>query len=291
MAARNEAVEMPRRNEQRRNQLLTTALSAWDLNRSMKGRFRDARVRHMVLKTHERLRLLEEAELGVPRHQRSFFNLGAPDEPGVLLIHDVQSSPADLQFLGQELGRAGLTVHAMLLAGYGHGLTARPEARWRATLQQVRLGHRLLADTCREVHVVGVGFGAALAVHLAARQKVAGLVLLAPALIPRVGLGMRLLWKTRLLRWKLVRRRLGLHVDVAEGMQMAQDLLGKLPMPIYGAHCDDDDQASPQSLRLLQKRARHPQCRFQAYAEGGHDILAAHGREGLVGEVLRFIRS
>lgn len=287
---KSQASDPSQPNEQRRAMLLATMLTAWDLRRSVSDRFREARVRLMVLKTQDRLRWLEEAELGVAREHRSFMRAGLESAPGVLLIHDAQQSPADLQPLSQALSNGGLTVHGLLLAGYGHGVTERPEARWRASLQQVRLGCQLLAETCREVYVVGVGFGAALALHLAARQRVAGLVLVAPALVPQVSLWVRVLWKLRLLRLAFVRRRLGLLADATECMQQAQMLIGKLKVPIYGAQCDDDDRASPQSLRLLQKRAHHPRCRFQAFPAGGHEVLTAHGSSGLTQEILRFIR-
>jgi len=278
------------RNEQRRERLLVTALTAWDLQRRRRDRSQDERSRLMVLKTHERLRLLAEAELGVPKHQRSFLRVGAEDAPGVLMIHGADQSPANLVPLARTLHEAGLTVHGVLLADYGHGVTDRPEARWRASLQQVRLGYRLLAGTCRRVFVVGVGFGAALALHLAEREPVAGLVLVAPALVPRVSLGVRILRGLRLLRLRPVRRHLGLLVDASEGMHHAQEVAGKIKVPIFGVQCDDDELVSPQSLRLLQKRAHHARSRFQAFPTGGHDALAAHGSDGLERDILAFIR-
>ena len=278
------------RNEQRRQQLQNMALTAWDLQRTRRGKTHDARTRLMLMRTHDRLHLLGEAELGVPKHQRSFLRAGQPDAPGVLLIHDVQQGPAHLVPLAQTLNAAGLTVHGLLLAEYGHGITARPEARWRAALQRLRGGYQLLADTCPEVHVVGVGFGAALALHLAEREKVRSLVLLAPDLVPKVSLWVRLLWALRLMRLTPVRRRLGTLVDATESMHAAQELAGKLKLPIFGVMCDDDDRASPQSLRLLQKRVHDPRCRFQAFATGGHDVLAAHGSAGLERDILAFIQ-
>lgn len=287
---RNDTTAEPQRNVQRRQQLLTTALTAWDLQRSRQGRAGDARTRLMLLRTHERLRLLEEAELGVPKHQRSFLKSGEADQPAVLLIHDVHRGPAQLVPLAQTLNRAGLTVYGLLLSDYGHGKEERPEARWRAALQQLRLGHRLLADTCGPIHVVGVGFGAALALHLAVREQVAGLVLIAPDLMPRVSVWVRLLWSLRLLRVGAVRRRLGRLVDATEAMQQAQELIGKLKLPIFGVQSDDDENASPRSLRLLQKRARHAGSRFQAFPSGGHELLQSPSAEELERDILRFIK-
>jgi len=266
------------------------SLSAWDLDRSSSQEGRDARAKVMVLRTHERLRLLSEAELGVPKHKRTFLKVGKDGQPGVLLIHGTDQTPANLVPLARSMHAAGLTVHGLLQADDGHGVTGRPEARWRASLQMVRHGHRLLADCCPAVYVVGVGYGAALAVHLANREKVAGLVLLAPAIMPRVSLGLRMLQALGLLKVPFIRRRVGLTVDVLEGMQEAHNLTSKIDVPIFGAMCDDDDEVSPEALRVLQKRARNRHCRFQAFPEGGHDVLAAHGSASLDEDIIRFVR-
>ena len=277
------------RNEQRRERLQATSLTAWDLHRTREGAARDARTRLMTMKTHERLRLLAEAELGVPKHQRSFLKHGREGEPGVLMIHDTMQTPADYVPLGRTLNDAGLTVHGLLLADLGHGVTDRPEARWRATVQRARVGYQLLSETCADVVVVGAGFGAVLALHLADREKVAGLVLLAPALAPRVSLGIKLLQRFNLLHLPPVRRRLGPMVDAMDGMHQAQNLAGKLRVPMFGVHCDDDEVASPESLRILQKKAGD-RGRFRVFPEGGHEVLAAHGADGLEKDILEFIR-
>ncbi|MEZ4386689.1 MAG: hypothetical protein R3D98_03780 [Candidatus Krumholzibacteriia bacterium] len=284
----NAPVEDPR-NEQRRERLQAMSLTAWDLSRDGGTERRDPRARVMMLRTHERLRMMSEAELGVPKHKRSFLKVGEEGRPGVLLIHDTEQTPAHLVPVARALHAAGLTVHGLLLADEGHGVTSRPEARWRATLQQVRHGYRLLANSCSQVYVLGVGFGAALAVHLAHREKVSGLVLLSPALAPRVDLGLRLLKTFGLLKLPQVRRRLGLRVDVLEGMQEARDLVGRLDLPIFGAMCDDDDVVSPEALRLLQRKAHHRSCRFRAFPTGGHDVLDAHGTASLDADIIAFI--
>lgn len=281
----------PPRNDQRRARVQAMSLTAWDLSRNQVHEHADPRARIMTLRTHERLRMLAEAELGVAKHNRTFLKVGQDGQPGVLLIHGTDQTPAHLVPLARVLHEAGLTVHGLLLADYGHGVTSRPEARWRATLQQVRHGHRLLCESCGEVHVVGVGFGAALALHLASREKVASMVLLAPAIVPRIDLRVRLLRTLGLLKLPLVRRQMGMKVDVLEGMQAAQDLVPRIDVPMFGAMCDDDDEVSPEALRVLQKRARHAGCRFRAFPTGGHDVLAAHGTASLDREIIEFIQN
>lgn len=266
------------------------SLTAWDLARNRDVRRGDPRERVMTLRTHERMRALAEAELGVPKHKRSFLKIGDAGQPAVLLIHDTDHSPAHLVPVARALHGAGLTVHGLLLGDDGHGVTSRPEARWRATLQQVRHGYQLLAGTGSPVHVLGVGFGAALAVHLASREKVAGLILIAPALAPRMDLTLKILQFLGLLRQSLVRRRLGLRVDVLEGMQEARNLVSRLDVPIFGAMSDDDEEVSPEALRFLQRRSRHARSRFRAYPDGGHDVLDAHGASSLDADIISFVK-
>jgi len=279
------------RNDQRRSRMQAIVLTAWDLARTAGNQARDSRARVMSLRTHERLRLLAEAELGVPKHKRSFLKVGEENQPGVLLIHDADQTPAHLVPAARALHKAGLTVHGQLLTEEGHDVTNRLEPRWRATLHQLRHGYQLLADSCNEVYVVGTGFGASLAMLLAEREKVAGLVLLAPAVAPRVGLRLKLMRSLGLLRLPAVRRRMGKREDVLEGMQHARDLAGKLELPVFAAMCDDDDVVSPEALRMLQRKCRHQHSRFRAFGEGGHDVLSAHGSSSLDADIIDFIKN
>lgn len=278
------------RNDQRRARMQAIALTAWDLARSGDARTRDPRARVMSLRTRERLRLLAEAELGVPKHKRTFLKVGEENQPGVLLIHDHDQTPAHLVPLARALHAAGLTVHSQLLAEEGHDVGSRPDARWRATLQQLRHGYQLLSMACNEIYVLGSGFGGALGLLLAEREEVAGLVLLAPSVTPRSSFRLKLLRALGLLKLPAVRRRMGQREDMLEGMQQARDLVGKLKSPVFAAMCDDDTEVSPEALRYLQRKTSHPRSRFRAFEVGGHDVLAAHGSATLDQEIIAFIR-
>ena len=71
----------------------------------------------------------------------------------------------------------------------------------------------------------------------------------------------------------------------------ARSKIGKIGVPIYAAQCEDDDRASPASLRFLQNKARNKASRFQVFAEGGHSILAVHGKDVLYNQILQFCGS
>ncbi len=77
---------------------------------------------------------------------------------------------------------------------------------------------------------------------------------------------------------------------ISNALDKARGGVSKLKLPIYAAHCEDDDHASPASLRFLQRKSRHTGSRFQIFPTGGHGILAAHGEDHLYGEIVKFCR-
>ena len=100
---------------------------------------------------------------------------------GALLIHGFTGSPQGMRALGEHLSEAGVSVVAPRLPGHGttwQDLAGRTHEEWVTAVEDA---HDRLAETCDEIFVVGLSFGAALAVDFAARHptQVRGLVLLA----------------------------------------------------------------------------------------------------------------
>ena len=100
---------------------------------------------------------------------------------GAVLVHGFTGSPQGLRALGEHLSEAGVAVVAPRLPGHGttwQDLAARTHEEWVTAVEDA---YDELAESCEEIFVVGLSFGAALAVDFAARHrdKVAGLVLLA----------------------------------------------------------------------------------------------------------------
>lgn len=272
-----------------REQTLALALSAWDLERTRTDRNESPRSRVIVLRTHGRLLDALEARQQVPLANRAFLKIQDEAKSACLVIHGTQDSPAAVRPLAEHLHASGLTVYVPRLPG--HGLDERAEVLWRACLQDLRLRYRTLRKIYRKVFVVGSGFGAALAIHLAAREQVAALALLAPAVIPRVSPVERLLFRIGIHRIGWLRPRMGWNPEVLAAMKGARTRIPRLRAPIYAAQCDDDERISPVSLRVLQKHARHRASRFKVFPTGGHDILAVHGPEVLHTEVQKFFRN
>jgi carboxylesterase len=118
-------------------------------------------------------------ELEVMRGAEAFA-LG--DGPvGALLIHGFTGSPQGLRGLGAYLATRGIAVAAPRLPGHGtswQDLNLRTAEEW---IMAVEDGLATMFSACEKVFIVGLSFGAALALDLAARypERVAGVITIA----------------------------------------------------------------------------------------------------------------
>lgn len=111
------------------------------------------------------------------------FLLEGAATDGVLLVHGLTATAAEVRPLAEDLHAAGYTVCGPLLPGHG----VRPEVLgrygWRDWLRTVETAYMDLAARCRRVAVGGESTGAALTLHLATRHpEIAAVMAYAPAL-------------------------------------------------------------------------------------------------------------
>ncbi len=267
------------------------SLSAWDLERS-RQRWPDSdRARLVALRARKGLQAAMERELGIAKSDRAMLKMRENASASCLLIHGRSHSPAELKALAEYLYQNNLNVYATLLPGPDTGGDRISIGMWRSHLAQLRRDFQALRRATDRVHVVGHDLGAALAVLLARKEAVSSLALLAPSLVFRVPLLERIrLW----FRWNVIpwpRSGVDRDLENLECMDKARANLSRVKAPIYAAQCEDDELASPVSLRILQKKSRHSACRFQVFPTGGNAILQAHGESTLHREILRFFRA
>lgn len=107
-------------------------------------------------------------------------------EHAVLLLHGLQSSPAELQPIAKRLHQAGYTVHVPHIPGYGfmHGDTPRSVTHWQDWHAKALAEFRALKNQHSTVAVGGLCIGATLSLSIAAElgDEVSALTLLATTL-------------------------------------------------------------------------------------------------------------
>ena len=100
---------------------------------------------------------------------------------GVLLIHGLLASPAELKDYGEYLQQQGYTVLAIRLKGHGsspYSLRDKKLEDWHGSVQR---GFAILKAYCNKIIVTGFSTGGALALKLAAEQhpEIIGLIVIA----------------------------------------------------------------------------------------------------------------
>jgi len=99
----------------------------------------------------------------------------------VLLIHGWTSTPREMRYLAERLSN-NFFCRGVRLKGHGTSIEELADSDWNIHLQQLLEEREALGKIYSEVYIIGLSYGALLAMHLAARKKTAGLVLLAPFL-------------------------------------------------------------------------------------------------------------
>jgi esterase/lipase len=102
------------------------------------------------------------------------FFLDPPDSKdngiGVLLIHGLLASPAELRGYGEHLVKQGYTVMGVRLKGHGSSPYALQNQTWEDWYQSVLRGYKILKAHCKQIFVTGFSTGGALALKLASEH-------------------------------------------------------------------------------------------------------------------------
>ncbi len=102
---------------------------------------------------------------------------------GVLLLHGLTATTAEVRLLAKNLYAAGYTVSAPLLPGHGTKPEDLNETTWHDWAWEAETSYQHLATICDRVVVGGESTGGALALHLAAQHpEIAGVLCYAPAI-------------------------------------------------------------------------------------------------------------
>jgi esterase/lipase len=124
----------------------------------------------------ERYRAVNETETATESGAPFLLGCEQRRAKGVLLVHGLLASPAELAQFGQHLKEQGYAVMGVRIAGHGTSPWDLKNRDWGEWLASVRGGYRILSAFADTIVVVGFSAGAALSLILAAERpaKLAG---------------------------------------------------------------------------------------------------------------------
>ncbi len=194
-----------------------------------------------------------------------------------------------MRFLGEHLHACGYTVEGVSLPGHRRRPSDLEGVDWRACYRAVHASWRALAAAHERVHVVGFSLGAALAIHLAAREPVTSLVLLAPALYvhmrPRALINVATAIEPGMplaayVRW---------HVGLARFFRLVREDVRHVCCPVLAIHARDDDTVRVESSLAVYERVATTERRLLVLERGGHLLPSGSARERTCSEVAQHL--
>jgi len=262
----------------------------WELESHIKEGQGDPRSRLALLRAYAQQTAITEEALGIANEDRAYLKVNERSRAGVLLLHGSTGGPSQLRSLAEALHRAGFSVLGARMPAHPASDEQLSSHSWRAWLVEAELRYRMLAVWCRQLHVVGFSFGAAIALQMNVRPRPRSLVLLAPAIHIHLGWRARLALAVGLHRSRWVRRRLGWKVEVLDGIEEGRKSDWWQKTPLYAAICRDDPRVNRSSLGFLRKRSSGKGTVLREFESGGHVFMDQAPKDQLHEEVLNFLR-
>jgi len=228
---------------------------------------------------------------------------------GCLLIHGFPGTPAEMRPLGEYLAGRGYSVMAPLLPGFGTVPEDLRGVRWYDWPAAAEAAYVRLSRRCRAVVICGLSMGGAIALYLAPRLPVAGIVAMAPALRMRD----RRFELTHLLRWGIPwvepgnapddladprNRALTWHyrrypsVALGELLNMvraARRALPRVQVPVLIFQSPRDGLLDPEGARWAYGRIPATDKELVWLQRSGHNIAVDVEREEIFGRIADFV--
>jgi carboxylesterase len=224
---------------------------------------------------------------------------------GVLLLHGLTATPAEVRLLAQALHQAGHTVMAPLLPGHGTRPEDLNEVRWRDWAWEAEQAYHFLATHCDRVFVGGESTGGVLALHLATKHaEIAGLLCFAPAIqmalptselvrlyvaaplmeaIPKKNVGTNPYWQG----YKVNPLWAGVEL-VRLGREVRRNL-AQVRQPVLVVQGRHDETIDPASGQIILEGVSSEMKELYWMAESGHVILLEEERDKIARLTLDFI--
>ncbi len=250
------------------------AHTIWELERGVRRGYGGEATRLALLQAHvEQMRLLE-ARLDIPEAGRSFLLLQDKSAPSVLMLPGEGQNCAGLHALGSRLHRAGFGVLASSLAYRSLERPGLSPFYWQTCLDEAENRYDMLNHYATRIAVVGVGLGAAIALHLATRKRLNAVVTLFPVLDARLGATDRLRTMMRNVaprlfksppQWTMQRRL------ATEGVHKATSQFGAPILVLTEEHNQQGDAG--RSLRFIKQLTERGGAQLQVVPAGVTEAL------------------
>jgi carboxylesterase len=260
--------------------------SIWEINQATKQSPESPRQRRELLRAQFLQRFEYDKAFHVPRDDRSFLFLHETETPVVLMLHGSTGTPAEMRELGNHLYANGISAYCPRLRRD----TSRDEqTSWEGWVSQAQVAIEIVATASPAAFVCGLSLGGTVALILAERSPVKGLILLAPALYPRMSVKARFLQITRIVTPTVFYHFAGWNGEVLKAMDYARKTTREIALPVLALQAVDDRHLSARGLKFLRRHARHADAEIQLLEQGSHVLTRGATKEEVFERVTKFV--
>lgn len=234
----------------------------------------------------------------------SFFFKGSK-KTAVLLIHGFTGTPSEMRPLGSYLHEKGYTVSAPLLAGHGKTPEALETTRKEDWIKSASDAYFELSRKYDRVFVGGLSMGGLIALHLAARLPVSGVVAMcAPIYTVDTRLRfVRFLYRIRPYQktsgsrephiseyvYSMGRMPLKSAAELWDLIKIMRREIKDVHAPALIMQSEQDKTVQPRSATYIAEKIRSKQKILKWYPNSGHILPVDHDREQVWADFVEFI--
>jgi carboxylesterase len=254
----------------------------WEISEAIGKNPEQARYRRELLRAQFLQHFEHDKAFHVPRDDRTFLFLHEGNGPVVLLLHGASGTPAEFRELGNHLYAHGISVYCPRLTRQ----TGRErEALWESWVTQAQIALEAVTTCTEMAYVCGLSLGGTVSLILHDRAPVKGLILLAPALLPRLSLKARFLQMARVVTPTVFYHFAGWNGEVLKAMEYARKNTRDIQVPVLALQAADDHHLSPRGLKLVRRFAKGAETDVRLLATGSHVLT----RGAVKGEVFEAV--
>ena len=187
--------------------------------------------------------------------------------------------------LGNYLYSKGFTVFCPRFSRFD--LKERP-ASWESWVNLADSAYSTMTDYSKQNLVVGLSLGGTVAIILARNNKIPALVLLAPAVAPRLGVKDRLSELARRVVPSFVHRATDWNGEVMKAMEHIRETTEEISSPTLVLQARDDRVLATKGLKLLRKWVTHADSEVVLLPSGAHALTRSKTKEEVFERVFKF---
>ncbi|HEX5131083.1 MAG TPA: alpha/beta fold hydrolase [Candidatus Krumholzibacteria bacterium] len=258
----------------------------WEISEAIKKNPEDTRHRRELLRAQFLQQFEHDKALHVPRDDRTFMFLHEGEGPVVLLLHGSAGTPAEFRELGNHLYAHGISVYCPRLT---RETGRNREATWESWVTQSQIALEAVTTCSPMPYVCGLSLGGTVAMILRNQIPVKGVILLAPALFPRLSLKARVLQVARAVTPTVFYHFAGWNGEVLRAMEYARRNAGEIDVPLLALQAADDNRLSPRGLKLLRRHAKHSDTEVRLLDAGSHVLTRGASKDEVFNAVAAFV--